>query len=495
VSAFAGFVGDLSSSPDARRAVLAAMGAALAHRGADAAVHDDGELALVCRRSSRQPPLFSLSDGVPPGLLLSDAWTMSDLSATRLTWDREARRLVLARDPYASAPLYWYSAGNLLLFSSEIKGLLAHPAYRSEMAWSDGWDPIDARSTCLRAVQQLPRGGSLWRSADGLVLFDTARERVPRAAPDPFAALAATSVEALLQSSRPVAISTDGGLAPLAFLAASASKFKHALERLWIVDSSGPVGRATELARILSQALGRPVEGLGFDGTLPEVSLTSLERLVWLSEQPLLDADMTLRAEVFARLRAAAGSEVVMLSGLGAAPLLARDPRETRLERARVPLSIRPFLSERFAPPLDDLAQLEQRALADTRVAEAYGVTIVTPFVDPRFGLPDDVSAALWGAAEREWPAAACVALRALEPDDDQARRRVACTRHVAARVLTPFIETHCGGSDAMFSGYKLGAAARALDANAQSSVANRIVETIVTCVTSATFMRLFSRS
>lgn len=494
MSAFAGFVGDLSSAPDARRAVLAAMGAALAHRGDDAAVHDDGELALVFRRSRRQPPLFSLSDGVP-GLLLSDAWTTSDLSATRLTWDRAARRLVSARDPYASASLYWYSAGNLLLFSSEIKGLLAHPAYRSEMAWSGGWDPIDARSTCLRAVQQLPRGGSLSRSADGLVLFDTARERVRRVAPDLFAALSATSVEALLQSSRPVAISTDGGLAPLAFLAARASLREHGPERLWIVDSSGPVGRATELARILSQALGRPVDGLGFDGTLPEVSLTSLERLVWLSEQPSLDADMTLRAEVFARLRAAAGSEVVMLSGLGVAPLLARDPRETRLERARVPLSIRPFLSERFAPPLDDLVQIEQRALADTRVAEACGVTIVTPFVDPRFGLSDDASAALWAAAERELPAATCVALRALEPDDDQARRRVACTRHVAARVLTPFIETHCGGSDAMFSGYKLGAAARALDANAQSSVANRIVETIVTCVTSATFMRLFSRS
>ena len=43
-------------------------------------------------------------------------------------YDRDRQRLVLARDQMGIAPLFYARCGDLLLFASEIKGILAHPA-------------------------------------------------------------------------------------------------------------------------------------------------------------------------------------------------------------------------------------------------------------------------------------------------------------------------------------------------------------------------------
>jgi asparagine synthase (glutamine-hydrolysing) len=43
-------------------------------------------------------------------------------------WDRERERLLMARDPIGEKPLYWTEAGGRLVFGSEIKALLKHPA-------------------------------------------------------------------------------------------------------------------------------------------------------------------------------------------------------------------------------------------------------------------------------------------------------------------------------------------------------------------------------
>jgi asparagine synthase (glutamine-hydrolysing) len=43
-------------------------------------------------------------------------------------WDDRRRRLVLARDRFGKKPLYWWRGGGRLVFASEIKALIAHPA-------------------------------------------------------------------------------------------------------------------------------------------------------------------------------------------------------------------------------------------------------------------------------------------------------------------------------------------------------------------------------
>jgi asparagine synthase (glutamine-hydrolysing) len=48
-------------------------------------------------------------------------------------WDRTEKRLTLARDRYGIKPLYWAVFGNVLLFGSEQKAILAHPAARRSL--------------------------------------------------------------------------------------------------------------------------------------------------------------------------------------------------------------------------------------------------------------------------------------------------------------------------------------------------------------------------
>ncbi len=51
-------------------------------------------------------------------------------------WDRERRRLLLARDRLGKKPLYYWRRDGLLLFASEPKALLRHPAVPREVDWA-----------------------------------------------------------------------------------------------------------------------------------------------------------------------------------------------------------------------------------------------------------------------------------------------------------------------------------------------------------------------
>ncbi len=48
-------------------------------------------------------------------------------------WDKRERRLTLVRDRLGIKPLYWGRAGRMILFASEIKAVLAHPAFVAEI--------------------------------------------------------------------------------------------------------------------------------------------------------------------------------------------------------------------------------------------------------------------------------------------------------------------------------------------------------------------------
>jgi asparagine synthase (glutamine-hydrolysing) len=49
-------------------------------------------------------------------------------------WDRDAQKLLVARDRMGEKPLYYYTDGHMFAFASEIKALLAHPAVPRESA-------------------------------------------------------------------------------------------------------------------------------------------------------------------------------------------------------------------------------------------------------------------------------------------------------------------------------------------------------------------------
>lgn len=167
-----GFLG-VAAQPDS---VLEAMTASLAHRGPDAdGFHRDGALGLGHRRlavidveASRQPMVSA--DGryviVYNGELYNFAALRDELVAAgrefrtrgdtevllqayahwgeavleRLqgmfafaVWDKQRRSLFLARDQLGVKPLHYAWDGRTLVFGSELKALLAHPAVSREI--------------------------------------------------------------------------------------------------------------------------------------------------------------------------------------------------------------------------------------------------------------------------------------------------------------------------------------------------------------------------
>jgi asparagine synthase (glutamine-hydrolysing) len=78
-------------------------------------------------------------------------------------WDRVDGRLFLARDRYGIKPLYWTRAGDELLFGSEIKSFLQHPAFRPRLSSEHlleyfTFQNLFSSGTLFDGVQMFPAG-------------------------------------------------------------------------------------------------------------------------------------------------------------------------------------------------------------------------------------------------------------------------------------------------------------------------------------------------
>lgn len=78
-------------------------------------------------------------------------------------WDSRQKRLFLARDRFGVKPLYYYFDGAKLLFASEIKAILAHPATQEHLCYSAlneyfTFQNILTDSTLFEGVRLLPAG-------------------------------------------------------------------------------------------------------------------------------------------------------------------------------------------------------------------------------------------------------------------------------------------------------------------------------------------------
>src|SRR5258706_6475216 len=79
-------------------------------------------------------------------------------------YDAPRRTLALARDPLGVKPPYWWSDGDALLFASEIKALLRHPALRQRRVNRAGVAQVlvtryvSRPATMFEGVSRLPEG-------------------------------------------------------------------------------------------------------------------------------------------------------------------------------------------------------------------------------------------------------------------------------------------------------------------------------------------------
>lgn len=87
-------------------------------------------------------------------------------------WDEANRRLVLARDPLGVKPLYYTIADGRLIFASEIKAILAHPAVSRDIDEQALYHYLTflttpAPQTLFAGIQKLPAGCMLTCDAKG----------------------------------------------------------------------------------------------------------------------------------------------------------------------------------------------------------------------------------------------------------------------------------------------------------------------------------------
>ncbi len=109
-------------------------------------------------------------------------------------WDREERRLTLARDRAGEKPLYYARFSPMFLFGSELKALRSHPAFEAEvdrgsLALYLRYGYVPAPYTIFRGVRKLAPGCLLTVRSGGVEETETywsAREIAERGVADPF---------------------------------------------------------------------------------------------------------------------------------------------------------------------------------------------------------------------------------------------------------------------------------------------------------------------
>ena len=146
-------------------------------------------------------------------------------------WDRQKRRLTLARDRLGVKPLYWSWQRGLLLFGSELTALETHPGFDTEIdreavAAVVRSSYIPAPASIYRHARKLPPGSILvlepggepavhayWRLGDRIADPDGARPPLDdREATDQLGRLIAESVRQRMISDVPLGAFLSGGI-------------------------------------------------------------------------------------------------------------------------------------------------------------------------------------------------------------------------------------------------------------------------------------------
>jgi len=216
-------------------------------------------------------------------------------------WDARSRRLFLARDRLGIKPLYFTQAGNTLIFASEIKAILQHPAVEVRLnveALNNylSLKYVPAPQTMFNGISSLPPGCTLTCDSKGLrvrrywdLSFANRRDgRLPEA-------VYAEQLEALLQecvkqhliSDVPFGAFLSGGV-DSSTIVALMSQFMNEPVKTYSVGFAGDGEAFSELpyARIVAEAFHTDHhEVIIRPAHLAELA----EKVVWHLDQPLAE--------------------------------------------------------------------------------------------------------------------------------------------------------------------------------------------------------------
>jgi asparagine synthase (glutamine-hydrolysing) len=244
-------------------------------------------------------------------------------------WDATRRRAVISRDRLGIKPIYYAEVGDLLVFASELKSLLASGIVPFDL----DYEAIDVYLTFgffvgprtpLRHVKKLEPGQSLVVDPDG-VRIDQYWQH-PEPAPDRSLSLddAAEgllerlehSVRLRLMSDVPLGAMLSGGLDSSLITALMARNMSEPVQTFSIAFREDAVGNELEDARSVSRELGTDHHEIEMSYA---DQLVDLEQLVWHLDEPMADISSL---GVLALSGLASKHVTVALSGQGADELL-----------------------------------------------------------------------------------------------------------------------------------------------------------------------------
>ncbi|HYZ27165.1 MAG TPA: asparagine synthase (glutamine-hydrolyzing) [Geminicoccaceae bacterium] len=258
-------------------------------------------------------------------------------------WDREARRLTLARDRVGKKPLYYGWCGAAFVFTSELKALHRHPAFDAEidrdalgLLVRHGWIP--GPYSIYRQIRKLPPGTMLSVDAGGdrgepVTYWSAgaaaeAGERIPFSggfdqAVDALDTLLGEAVRNRMIADVPLGALLSGGVdssAVVAMMQAASAK----PVRTFSIGFFEPKHDEAPFAREIAEHLGTEHAEL-YVG--PEDSLALVPELPQIYDEPFADPSQIPTALV---CRLARKSVTVALSGDGGDELFAGYQRYRR---------------------------------------------------------------------------------------------------------------------------------------------------------------------
>jgi asparagine synthase (glutamine-hydrolysing) len=341
-------------------------------------------------------------------------------------WDRERRRLLLARDRLGKKPLYYWQRPGLFLFASEIKALLAHAAVARDVDWtafhhylSFGYTPSDR--SIFAEIAKLPAGhlavlagGTLkvsryWALPSGLQATTQA------VAPGEAAALVRHEVrEAVrrrLESDVPLGVFLSGGIDSSAVVAS----MREITSQRIATFSVGFGGAAPSFdERPAARVIARRFETDHHEEILtPDVGAL-LPALVHHFDEPFADSSAVA---TFVVAQATARHVKVALSGIGGDEAFAGYPRYLGLRLselyARLPRRLRGLPARTLLP-----------LLRESDGSRSWGSWIRRFLIGAEQPLPDRYLGWTRFFGERDLSALATPGLRALwSPAVEEAQR------------------------------------------------------------------------
>jgi len=217
-------------------------------------------------------------------------------------WDRHRQTLYLGRDPAGKKPLYYWQDGEHLIFGSEIKAILQHPAVKREpnraafgLLLSHGYVPQP--ETCFQGIRQFAPG-QLIRVRDGrleavrsygtaLVSDGAGGDPRPEAWVDPLLEVLRQAVQRRLISDVPLGAFLSGGIDSAIIVALMAEAMDQPVKTFSLGfagdDSWDESSQAEETARLFG------TDHTSFRVDAPVVQ-ELLPHLVWHHDQPFGDS-------------------------------------------------------------------------------------------------------------------------------------------------------------------------------------------------------------